>query len=120
MINIKSTLVNAILGVAIIFGGQSAAQAASPSLQPLASIAKQATADSGVEKVTYYKKSWRRHCAYRYGWHTRKFRSCLRRHYKGHYGHSSHYYRKWRRACAHRWGWNTWRFRRCLRRHDAY
>ncbi|MGF1622628.1 MAG: hypothetical protein ACFCUR_18695 [Rhodomicrobiaceae bacterium] len=119
MMKFRSVVASAAIGAAVILGGQSAAHAASPSLQPLASIIKQVAAESSstAQDVRYKnRRGWRSRCANRHGLHTRAYRRCLNRHAS----HPRAHHRKWRVRCANRWGWNTPRFRTCLRNHGAY
>jgi hypothetical protein len=83
-----------------MLGGQSAAHAASPALQPLASITKQAASGSSTIQQAHYgkRRGWRARCAARHGLHTRGYRRCLKRHVS----HSRPYHRKWRVRCANR------------------
>lgn len=128
MVNIKALLAVAGLGVAAMAGPQGSAQAAQVTLEPLTSIAQQATTANGkVENVGYrykrkrHNRKWRYICAERWGRHSRRYYRCLRRHDVGHhYGKSRRYGRKWHRICSKRWGSGTWRYRRCLRRNTRY
>lgn len=83
MARTRMALTVAAIGVAALLGGgHTPAEAAPMSPSPLAMLAQQVTID-GAETVHYpyrYCRRWRVRCANRYGWHTPRFRRCLRRH----------------------------------------
>ena len=90
MQTIKMIFAIAAVGFAVLAGGRAPAEAALLSAAPLASMSRQlADQPSGgaVQKVHYRKgfcwrhpHNWRWHCADRWGWHTPRYRQCLRRH----------------------------------------
>lgn len=102
---IKTAFAVAAIGVAVLIGGGAPARAAPLSASPLASMSQPIAGqmDGGaLQKVHYrrnfcwrhphhwrcrprgwrsgYCRNWRWRCADRWGWHTPRFRQCLRRH----------------------------------------
>ena len=104
MQTIKMTFAIAAVGFAVLAGGHAPAEAAPLSAAPLASMSRQlADQPSGgaLQKAHYRKgfcwqhphnwrcrharphrhcRNWRWRCADRWGWHTPRYRQCLRRH----------------------------------------
>lgn len=100
MQKIKMTFAIAAIGFTVLAGGRAPAEAAPLSAAPLASMSQQLADQTGggaVEKVHYrrhrhhyhrhhrhyhrsYCRDWRSRCANRWGWHTPRYRGCLRRH----------------------------------------
>lgn len=96
MQTIRMTFAIAVVGFAVLAGARAPAEAAPLSASPLASMSQQVAdqADgSALQKVHYrkghcwrhgrahsYCRNWRWRCAKRWGWHTPRYRQCLRRH----------------------------------------
>ena len=103
MQTIKMTFAIAALGFAVLAGGRAPAEAAPLSAVLLASMSLLADQPSGgaVQNVHFrkgfcrrhphnwrcrparphrYCRDWRSRCADRWGWHTPRYRQCLRRH----------------------------------------
>jgi len=97
MRKIKMSFAIAVVGFAVLIGGRAPADAAPLSAAPLASVSQQVAdqaSGGAVQKVHYRRghcrrghagphhhcRNWRWRCANRWGWHTPRYRQCLRRH----------------------------------------
>ncbi len=121
MYYVKSAfIILAISVMALIAGGNTPAQAATISLDPLFSLGIQVGAENeNLQSVGYrHCRRWRNRCAERWGTGTGGYYRCLRRQ-----GCSQRrYYRSCRAArheCASRWGWNNRGYYRCLRNYGC-
>jgi hypothetical protein len=72
-------LLGAALALAspLMLGQASAAGTTVPQMKAAQSVA---TTDAIVEKAGYHCRKWRRKCAWRWGWGSKRFHRCLWRH----------------------------------------
>jgi hypothetical protein len=122
MMSIKIAFAAAALAFAALLQAGTPARAASISLKSLSAIAGPTSAQhSTIQKIAYRNcRRWRQECVGRWGWHTHRYRRCMRYHGCGYARpHRVSYCRNWHHDCASRWGWKTHRYYGCARRHGC-